>query len=175
MSDSRILFLLADFARNPSLRERFEADALSVLGDYGLSQEQLAVLRSQDDDRIAGTVEKEARDVIRRLRDQPVPQVPWPFHQVKVDSCAPHIGPIGQRISFLIRGAGFAPGAQLVFTNPKVLSPVIAENVAVVTGRDGNSVMTGDAMFVTVASYDVRVINPNGEGNALAGGFEATP
>ncbi|WP_394823105.1 hypothetical protein [Pendulispora albinea] len=170
-SSGTLLHLLADISRDPELVERFTTDPQAVFQEYGIPSDKLALLRSRDTKGILDVITREATALLEDVKEPPIQRNPWPIHGIQVKSCTPNSGPVKATLELTVKGSLFAKNATLSFQTPTIT--VQATHVKVRTDRNGNSVLTANAVFEQASTYDVVVTNSPGNSGTLPSGFTA--
>lgn len=165
-----LLHLLSDYARDPSVRARFQEDPAKLMNEYGVSADAQARLQQRDPSAMADLLQAEAGKVIT---SEPIAMMPWPPPHTGIDvtTVSPNDGKAGTAVAVAVIGDGFKEGATVALNNPSY--HVVGSNTDV----------KGDTHLATVfkvpdapagTTFDVIVTNPDGSTGTLTQGFTAT-
>jgi len=146
--------LVADYMRQQALRERFDDNPNAVFDEYQISLEDREALRK------APSME-ELKNLLHRdvgnLGDGTSFFPMWSVGK-KPTSFEPFNGPINVNIPFTVTGAGFQPGAILMFSNPGGGNVHAGPSSVSPNGQQLRAV----AEFASGGMYNVSVKNPDG-------------
>ena len=158
-----LIHLISDMARNHGgIQQRFAADALAVFAEYGITSQELAVLRGREAKAVEAHLGKEVHALVQQLGQGFPVHVAWPMPVPEILEVRPHAATVGLAVVVTVEGQNFAQTATLEFSSgDQRVSAVITD-----LQPGPNSTIKAQVTFTSAGAYAAVVANSAQEPSA---------